>query len=207
MRTAEQIARLCGVSPQAVREWCRKNGVAKGAKGNFLFDKSTEERIFKHYGVELSQVAKANTQDGESLRKQNETLIDMLRDELNARNRQLEEKDKQIAALSKALDQQQQLSAMQEKRILLLEEKPPAEAPAEEPKEERRKLTKEEENREYMRLCQLMPKNPGFWSDPQTIAEWEDAQDEALSQMEEWEKELLIKRGFKKGFRYLWSKN
>lgn len=206
MRTAEQIARLCGVSPQAVREWCRKNGVAKGAKGNFLFDESTEERIFKHYGVELSQVAKANAQDGESLRKQNETLIDMLRDELNARNRQLEEKDKQIAALSKALDQQQQLSAMQEKRILFLEEKPPAEPPAE-PKAERRKLTKEEESREYMRLCQLMPKNPGFWSDPKTIAEWEDAQDEALSQMEEWEKELLIKRGFKKGFRYLWSKN
>ena len=207
MRTAEQIARLCGVSPQAVREWCRKNGVAKGAKGSFLFDESTEERIFKHYGIDLSQLAKDTTQDGESKNKQiNSTerlqneLIDLLRE-------QLREKDRQRADLSKALDQQQQLSAMQEKRILLLEEKPPAEAPAEEPKEERRKLTKEEESREYMRLCQLMPKNPGFWSDSKTIAEWEDAQDEALSQMEEWEKELLIKRGFKKGFRYLWSKN
>ena len=118
MRTAEQIAQICGVSPQAVREWCKKNGVKKGAKGRFLFDTSTECRIFEHYGVDVAQLAQDKQQASTRQDKQVDTLIEMLHEELEAKNRQLEEKDRQIERLQIALDQQQKLTAMQEQKLL-----------------------------------------------------------------------------------------
>lgn len=48
-------------------------------------------------------------------------MIDLLREELHQKNRQLEKKDEQIATLQKLLDQEQQLHASASKRILLLE--------------------------------------------------------------------------------------
>ena len=35
MKTIKEIAAECGVSEQAVRAWCRRNHVAKDAKGSF----------------------------------------------------------------------------------------------------------------------------------------------------------------------------
>ncbi len=204
MKTADQIARLCGVSPQAIREWCKKNGVRKGAKGRFLIDESTEALIFKHYGVELSQVAQDTQQADASQNKQIDALIDALRGELEARNEQLKEKDRQIERLQTALDQQQKLQLISETKQLA----PPAEDPAEDPtpEEPKKELTKEEERVIYKRAWATMPQSPGFLASPKAIAEWEDAQDEAIAKMTEEERRILLKFGFKKGFRYLWEK-
>ena len=50
-------------------------------------------------------------------------MIDLLKKELEQKNEQIKEKDKQIADLLKALNQAQQLQAMNQQRILELEDK------------------------------------------------------------------------------------
>lgn len=48
-----EIAIECGVSEQAVRAWCRRNHVAKDAKGSFAISESQKTAIYQHYlGVE-----------------------------------------------------------------------------------------------------------------------------------------------------------
>ena len=53
-----EIAIECGVSEQAVRAWCRRNHVAKDAKGSFAISESQKTAIYQHYlGVERKQVS------------------------------------------------------------------------------------------------------------------------------------------------------
>ncbi|NSI17705.1 helix-turn-helix domain-containing protein, partial [[Ruminococcus] gnavus] len=40
MKTTREIAEICGVSEQAVRAWCRKNHIAKDAKGSFAISET-----------------------------------------------------------------------------------------------------------------------------------------------------------------------
>ena len=54
-----EIAADCGVSEQAVRAWCRRNHVAKDAKGSFAISESQKTAIYQHYlCVKRKQVAK-----------------------------------------------------------------------------------------------------------------------------------------------------
>lgn len=41
-----EIAIECGVSEQAVRAWCRRNHVAKDAKGSFAISESQKTAIY-----------------------------------------------------------------------------------------------------------------------------------------------------------------
>ena len=92
-----EIAIECGVSEQAVRAWCRRNHVAKDAKGSFAISESQKTAIYQHYlGVErkqVSQQAKASCETCET------TLIAMLQGELDRKSEQLAVKDKQIKKL------------------------------------------------------------------------------------------------------------
>ena len=92
-----EIAIECGVSEQAVRAWCRRNHVAKDAKGSFAISESQKTAIYQHYlGVErkqVSQQAKASCETCET------TLIAMLQGELDRKSEQLAVKDKQIEDL------------------------------------------------------------------------------------------------------------
>ena len=104
MKTIRQIATECGVSEQAVRAWCRRNNVAKDAKGSFAIDESIKTAIYQHYRVverkEVSQPAKASCETCET----SETvLIAMLQKELDLKNEQLSGKDKQIEELNARL--------------------------------------------------------------------------------------------------------
>ena len=96
-----EIAIECGVSEQAVRAWCRRNHVAKDAKGSFAINKSQKTAIYQHYlGVErkrVSQPAKASCETCET------TLIAMLQGELDRKSEQLAVKDKQIEELNARL--------------------------------------------------------------------------------------------------------
>ena len=96
-----EIATECGVSEQAVRAWCRRNHVAKDAKGSFAINKSQKTAIYQHYlGVErkeVSQPAKASCETSET------TLIAMLQGELDRKSEQLAVKDKQIEELNARL--------------------------------------------------------------------------------------------------------
>ena len=94
-KTIKEIAAECGVSEQAVRGWCRRNHVAKDAKGSFALSESQKSSIYLHYlGVErneVSQPAKASCETSETV------LISMLQKELDRKDAQLLVKDKQLA--------------------------------------------------------------------------------------------------------------
>ena len=80
-----EIAIECGVSEQAVRAWCRRNHVAKDAKGSFAISESQKTAIYQHYlGVErkqVSQQAKASCETCET------TLIAMLQGDIRPEKR------------------------------------------------------------------------------------------------------------------------
>ena len=102
--TIKEIASECGVSEQAVRAWCRRNHVAKDAKGSFAISETIKTAIYQHYraieGKEVSHHAKASCETCET----SETvLISMLQKELDLKNKQLAVKDKQIEELNARL--------------------------------------------------------------------------------------------------------
>ena len=98
-----EIAVECGVSEQAVRAWCRRNHVAKDAKGSFAISESQKTVIYQHYlGIERKQVSqptKASCETSETV------LIAMLQKELDRKNEQLSVKDKQITELNARLSE------------------------------------------------------------------------------------------------------
>lgn len=97
MSTIKELAETCGVSEQAIRKWCARNQVAKDVAQRYIIDKTTETAILQHYGKDTrNQVA----QPTETSCETNETMkeiIEMLRKELEA-------KDKQIESLQHSLD-------------------------------------------------------------------------------------------------------
>lgn len=116
MKTTREIAETCGVSEQAVRAWCRKNHIAKDAKGSFEISETIEYRIYKHYKVDVAkdvaQLAKADD-------VVNQAIIDLLRNELEHKNKQIDELSKRLMECQKLLDQEQQLRMVTEQKILI----------------------------------------------------------------------------------------
>lgn len=103
-----EIAAECGVSEQAVRGWCRRNHVAKDAKGSFAISEAQKSEIYQHYlGNERNHVAKHVSQPAKPCCETCETsetvLIAMLQSELDHKNEQLQVKDQQIAELNARL--------------------------------------------------------------------------------------------------------
>ena len=103
-----EIAIECGVSEQAVRAWCRRNHVAKDAKGSFAISESQKTAIYQHYlGVERKQVSQPAKASCETCETSETALISMLQKELDRKNEQLSVKDKQIEELNARLGDRQ----------------------------------------------------------------------------------------------------
>lgn len=101
-----EIAIECGVSEQAVRAWCRRNHVAKDAKGSFAISESQKTVIYQHYlGIERKQVSQPAKASCETCETSETVLISMLQKELDRKNEQLDVKDKQIAELNARLSE------------------------------------------------------------------------------------------------------
>ena len=62
MKTIKEIAEICGVSEQAVRGWCRRNNVAKDAKGSYEICESIESKIYQHYQDRLIEELRVENQ-------------------------------------------------------------------------------------------------------------------------------------------------
>ena len=93
-----EIAAECGVSEQAVRAWCRRNHVAKDAKGSFAISESQKSAIYQHYlGVERKQVSQPAKASCETCETSETVLISMLQKELDRKDTQLSVKDEQLA--------------------------------------------------------------------------------------------------------------
>ena len=97
-KTIKEIAAECGVSEQAVRGWCRRNHVAKDAKGSFALSESQKSSIYLHYlGVERNEVSQPAKASCETCETSETVLISMLQKELDRKDTQLSVKDKQLA--------------------------------------------------------------------------------------------------------------
>lgn len=112
MKTTREIAETCGVSEQAVRAWCRKNHIAKDAKGSFEISETIEYRIYKHYKVDVAKDAKADD-------VVNQAIVDLLRNELEHKNKQIDELSKRLMECQKLLDQEQQIHMVTEQKMLI----------------------------------------------------------------------------------------
>ena len=97
MSTIKELAETCVVSEQAIRKWCARNQVAKDVAQRYIIDKTTETAILQHYGKDTrNQVAQPTETSCETSETMKE-IIEMLRKELEA-------KDKQIESLQHSLD-------------------------------------------------------------------------------------------------------
>ena len=102
--TIKEISAECGVSEQAVRAWCRRNYVAKDAKGSFAISESIKTAIYQHYRVfEGNQVSQSAKGSCETCETSETVLIAMLQKELDLKSEQLAVKDKQIDELNARL--------------------------------------------------------------------------------------------------------
>lgn len=105
-KTIKEIAAECGVSEQAIRGWCRRNHVAKDAKGSFAISESQKRKLYLHYlGVARNEVAKPAKASCETCETSETALISMLQKELDRKDTQLAAKDEQIRELNARLSE------------------------------------------------------------------------------------------------------
>ena len=122
----KDFAERAGVSQQSLYKRLNKlnnqlNNYIKLVDNQKMIDIRALQEV---YGVEVEQPIQPKVEQVEqpiqpnfdSILSQNQQMIDMLKE-------QLEAKDKQIENLQKLLDQEQQLNAMNHEKILLLESK------------------------------------------------------------------------------------
>ena len=104
--TIAEISVECGVSEQAIRAWCRRNHVAKDAKGSFAINKKKKTAIYQHYlGIDRKEVSQPAKASCETCETSETALITMLQRELDRKSEQLAVKDKQIAELNERLSE------------------------------------------------------------------------------------------------------
>ena len=140
MSTIKELAETCGVSEQAIRKWCARNQVAKDVAQRYIIDKTTETAILQHYGKDTrNQVAQPTETSCETSETMKE-IIEMLRKELEAKDKQIESLqhslDRPTAALVSAQESikaAQLLQANSEQKLKMIEK------PAEEAERPRRK--------------------------------------------------------------------
>ena len=119
MKTTREIAEICGVSEQAVRAWCRKNHIAKDAKGSFAISETIEYRIYRHYKGDVAKDAKDIAQSAKADNVVTQAIIDLLRKELEHKNKQIGELSKRLMECQKLLDQEQQLRMVTEQKMVI----------------------------------------------------------------------------------------
>ena len=108
--SVKDFAERAGVSQQAIYKQVERklNNYVKMVENQKMIDIRALQEV---YGVEVEQPIQPNF---DSILSQNQQMIDMLKE-------QLEAKDKQIENLQKLLDQAQMLNAMDKKKIESLE--------------------------------------------------------------------------------------
>ena len=94
------------MAEQAIRAWCRRNHVAKDAKGSFAITETQKTAIYQHYlGVDRKEVSQPAKASCETCETSETALITMLQRELDRKSEQLAVKDKQIAELNERLSE------------------------------------------------------------------------------------------------------
>lgn len=136
MKTIKQISDELGVDKQKVYRYIKKNHIkevhqeciseALQKKGTKYYDEVGESLIKQGFS---DNTASDEVQQEVHHNHINDAVIDtllmqieVLKNELDVKNEQIKEKDKQLSDTLKALDQAQQLHAIAENKVKLLEE-------------------------------------------------------------------------------------
>ena len=101
MMKVKDLANLCGVSEQAIRQFYSRNGFTK-VDGKWQPTEQEIESLLSYYHVEVSQAAKADESPSES----DSDVIGILGEQLSALQEQLRIKDKQIEDLQSTVNRQ-----------------------------------------------------------------------------------------------------
>lgn len=134
MKTIKQIADEIGVSKQAVHQKRKSKALSTALQpftstvdGVVYISVDGEKLIKQAFDGKVS--VKLNDKLSES-KTQNDTVVDlllkqseMLKNELDIKNKQIEELNERLAESQKLLNQQQQLNAIAEQKIKLIEQK------------------------------------------------------------------------------------
>ena len=148
MKTVKQIADELGVSKQKVYRFIVRNHITASseAKQSKLYDE-TAEKLIKQGILESEPYQKAHHEAHQNHINDtlSEAVIELLRQELEQKNKQLKEKDKQIsekdqqiARLQELIHQEQQLRMVTERKFILLEQQQDQEVPEQDMSEEKK---------------------------------------------------------------------
>ena len=121
-KTIKQIADELKIEKQKVYRYIKKNCIneAHQKNGVMYYNEAVQERIKQAFSSKTqNQRSTSNEALYDVLLKQSE----MLKNELEVKNKQISELQERLAECQKLLDQQQQLHALTEKKIELLEQK------------------------------------------------------------------------------------
>lgn len=107
-KTIKQIADSLNLDKQKVYRFIKKNNISESHQknGTKYYNDSSQTLIFKHF-------KKENTSKKSHQSASFDTVISILQEELNVKNKQIEE-------LQNLLNQQQQLQLMEQKKMHLL---------------------------------------------------------------------------------------
>lgn len=134
MKTIKQIADEIGVSKQAVHQKRKSKALSTALQpftttvDGVVYISVDGEKLIKQ-AFESKVSVKLNDKLSES-KTQNDTVVDlllkqseMLKNELDIKNKQIEELNERLAESQKLLNQQQQLNAIAEQKIKVIEQK------------------------------------------------------------------------------------
>ncbi len=99
---AKELANLCGVSEQAIRQFFSRNNFTK-VNGKWQPTEQEIESLLSYYNVDISQATKVD----ESTIEPESSLVSLLEKQLATLQEQLEVKDKQIEELQGTISKQQ----------------------------------------------------------------------------------------------------
>lgn len=151
--SVKEFAQRAGISVQAVYKGLnnRLSQYVKLVDNQKMLDIRALQEV---YGIEVEQPMQPKLSTDSTEDSTNDIVIDtllkqieILKNELDVKNEQIREKDKQLSDTLKALNQAQHLQAVAESKIKLLEEKQEEEkvvepAPISEPEQEKKKWWK-----------------------------------------------------------------
>lgn len=138
MTTVKELAEKCNVSEQSIRNYCNKNKVKKQksnkGKPTFFIDAETEIAIIHHFteNIETSkQVTKTSKQEtNPQLQEYIDSLkqhIETLNNQLNIKDKLIEQQQQTIQSLTTQIETAQQLNAGNIKALLNEQSKSDAE--------------------------------------------------------------------------------
>ena len=118
-----ELSKVLKTDKQKIYRTIQKHEIAYQKIDEIIYLDETAQTLIKSIIFPDNTISKNTLEvhqktDDDTVTKQLERVIGMLQEELHNKNQQLNEKDKQIAELTRILDQQQQLQLVEQRKVL-----------------------------------------------------------------------------------------